>query len=265
MKINEYKRRTRMAWFEHDTSRIYYEDQGEGKPVLLLPGFAGNIGEFSALTDALVSAKYRVIAADLPGSGQSEPQPRRYTAAYYEEDARAFAELLQHLNVSSAHLMGFSDGGEVALLMATQMPVLVRSLLTWGAAGKISDPDGQLRAAMRKVIDSPIPPMQPFRDYLIAAYGVSNARAMTQSFVDAVDNIIDAGGDISAAKSNAITCPVLLIAGEHDFVASPALVSDLAARIPQAKFIKVEGAGHDVHDSHAKWLIRTILDWLTGH
>jgi pimeloyl-ACP methyl ester carboxylesterase len=88
---------------------------------------------------------------------------------------------------------------------------------------------------------------------------------MTQSFVGAVDSIINTGGDISAAKSDAITCPVLLIAGEHDFIASPALVSDLAARIRQAKFIKVEGAGHDVHHSHAEWLTRTILDWLIEH
>src|SRR5689334_18378948 len=101
MKFDECKRSTTMSWFEYGTSRIYYEDQGEGEPVLLLPGFAGNIGEFSALKDALVSANYGVIAADLPGSGRSEPQPRHYTATYYEEDARAFAALLQHLSTGS--------------------------------------------------------------------------------------------------------------------------------------------------------------------
>jgi len=66
-------RRVRMAWFEHGISRIYYEEQGSGTPVLVLPGFAGSIEEFSGLRDALVAAGYRVIAADLPGSGRSEP------------------------------------------------------------------------------------------------------------------------------------------------------------------------------------------------
>ena len=99
-----------------------YEEQGSGTPVLVLPGFSQSIEEFSYLREALVAAGYRVIAADLPGSGRSEPQPRTYTATYYEDDARAFAALLQHLATEPAHLMGFSDGGEVSLLMATLMP-----------------------------------------------------------------------------------------------------------------------------------------------
>ena len=68
--------RVKMAWFEHGASRIYYEEQGSGTPVLVLPGFAGSIEEFAALREAIVAAGYRVIAADLPGSGRSEPQPR---------------------------------------------------------------------------------------------------------------------------------------------------------------------------------------------
>src|SRR5438046_217523 len=115
-------RRVEMAWFERNTSRIYYEEYGSGDAVLLLPGFAGSIEEFSALREALVAAGYRVIAADLPGSGRSEPQPRAYTATYFEDDARSFAALLHHLAPGPAHLMGFSDGGEDCLLMAALTP-----------------------------------------------------------------------------------------------------------------------------------------------
>jgi valacyclovir hydrolase len=61
---------------------------------------------------------YKVIAAGLPGSGRSEPLPRAYTATYYEDDARSFTALLEHLETGPAYLVGFSDGGEVALLMA---------------------------------------------------------------------------------------------------------------------------------------------------
>src|SRR6266516_6560639 len=85
------RRRVRMAWFEHGASRIYYEAQGSGDPVLVLPGLFGSIEEFSGLRDALVAAGYQVIAADLPGSGRSGPQPRAYSASYFEEDTHAFA------------------------------------------------------------------------------------------------------------------------------------------------------------------------------
>src|SRR5450432_126473 len=175
-----------MAWFEHGTSRIYYEECGSGDPVLLLPGWAGSINEFSALRDALAAAGYRVITADLPGSGRSEPQPRAYTASYFEDDARSFAALLAHLDVGAAHLIGFSDGGEYEFLMAALIPGVARSVVTWGASGVLSDPSGQLRQAMYNVVDHPIPPLQGFRDYLVAAYGEANARAMSQSEVGAL-------------------------------------------------------------------------------
>ena len=257
--------RVKMFWFEHNGSRIYYEEQGSGAPVLVLPGFAGSIEEFVALREALVAAGYRVIAADLPGSGRSEPQPRAYPATYFEDDARSFAALLQHLAVGPAHLMGFSDGGEISLLMAALQPGVARSVVTWGAAGVLNDPDGRLGEAMYNVVDHPIPPLQQFRDFLIATYGEANARAMTQSLVGALRAIIKDGGDLSLSKASTITCPVLLIVGEHDFFAPPALASELAARIRTAEVLVAEGAEHNVYGDRPEWLTQTILDWLGKH
>jgi pimeloyl-ACP methyl ester carboxylesterase len=254
-----------MAWFEHGSSRIYYEEQGSGTPVLMLPGFAGSIEEFAALREALVTAGFRVIAADLPGSGRSEPQPRVYTATYYEDDAHSFAALLQHLASEPAHLIGFSDGGITALLMAALTPGLVRSLVTWGAAGTLNDPGGHLVDAMYNVVDHPIPPLQGFRDYLVSTYGEANARAMTQSMANAKTNLIEAGGDVSLSKAGNITSPILLIAGEHDIFAPPALASELAARVRTAEVLVAEGAEHNVYADRPEWLTQTILDWLGKH
>jgi pimeloyl-ACP methyl ester carboxylesterase len=258
-------RRVRMAWFEHGTSRIFYEEQGGGTPVLVLPGFAGSIEEFSALRDALVAAGYRVIAADLPGSGRSEPQPRTYTATYFEDDAGSFAALLEHLATGPAHLMGFSDGGDISLLMAALTPGVARSVVSWGAAGVLNDPSGQLREAMYNVVDHPIPPLQEFRDYLVSTYGEANARAMTQSVVGALNDIIAAGGELSRSKAGNITCPVLLIAGEHDIFAPPELLSELAARIGKEEVLVAEGAEHNVYAERPEWLTQTILDWVGKH
>jgi valacyclovir hydrolase len=257
--------RVKMAWFEHGTSRIYYEEQGSGTAVLVLPGFAGSIEEFAALREVLVAAGYRVIAADLPGSGRSEPQPRTYTATYFEDDARSFAALLQHLETGPAHLIGFSDGGDISLLMAALMSGVARSVVTWGAVGVLNDPSGQLREAMYNVVDHPIPPLQGFRDYLVSTYGETNARAMTQSVVGALSDIIKAGGELSRSKADNITCPVLLISGEHDIFAPPSLASELAARIRAAEVLVAEGAEHNVYMDRPEWLMQTILDWLGKH
>jgi valacyclovir hydrolase len=253
-----------MAVFEHGTSRIYYEEHGSGDPVLLLPGFAVSITELSALREAL-AARYRVISADLPGSGRSEPQPREYTPTYFEEDARAFAALLRQLETGPAHLVGYSDGGEVSLLMAATMPDSVRSVATWGAADTIPEEQLPLLDAFYDVIDSPIEPFQGFSQQLKAEYGEANARAMTRSFVSAIRAIVADGGDISLSRAGGITCPVLLIVGEHDFFISPALVAQVAARIPTAEVIEVPGAGHGVHEDRPGWFVEILLDWLAEH
>ncbi len=259
-------RRVRMAWFEHGTSRIYYEAQGNGDPVLVLPGLFGSIEEFSGLRDSLVTAGYQVIAADLPGSGRSEPQPRAYTASYFEEDTHAFAALLRHLTSSPAHLLGFSNGGEISLLMAALMPEVTRSIVTWGAAGVLNDPSGQLRQMMYNVVDHPIPSLEQFKDYLVSTYGEANARAMTQSVVAAMSDIIkQSGGELSHSKADKITCPVLLIAGEHDIFAPPAIASELAARIRKAEVLVAEGAEHNMYMDRPEWLTHTILDWVGKH
>jgi len=253
-----------MAWFEDGESRIYYEETGSGRETaLLLPGLTDSVGAHAPLRQALVEAGYRVIAADLPGSGRSQPQPRVYTVSYLEEDAGSFAALLRHLAVESAHLIGFSDGGEVALLMAVLFPGVSRSVVTWGSAGQLNDPSGQLRETFHDIVDNPIPPLQEFSRHLIATYGKGAARAMTQNAVHAMTEIIETrGGDLSLSRAERITCPVLLIAGEHDPFAPPPLVAQLAARISNARMIEVQGADHDVHHSHGEWLIATVADWL---
>lgn len=252
-----------MALFELGTSRVYYEDHGSGEPVLLLPGFAGSINEFSALREAL-TVRYRVIAADLPGSGRSGPQPREYTPTFYEDDARLFAALLRHLEADPAHLVGFSDGGEVSLLMAASAPDTARSVATWGAASVIPETQLPVLDALYDVIDSPIEALEGFSEHLKAEYGEANARAMTRNFVDAARAISAGGEGIGLSKVGGISCPVLLVVGEHDFVIPPSSVAQLAARIATAEARVVEGAGHAVHDDRPAWLAQTLLDWLAG-
>jgi pimeloyl-ACP methyl ester carboxylesterase len=254
-----------MSWFENGTSRIYYEEHGNGDPVLLLPGFAQS-GDALSTVRAFLAAEYRVIAVDLPGSGRSQPQPRAYTATYLEDDAHSCAALLRHLAVGPTHLLGFSDGGEVSLLMAALEPDVARSVAIWGAAGVFSDPEGHLRAAMDDVVDNPPPPLQWFSDYIKATYGVDNARAMTRSVAAAIGDIIDnRGGDVSLSKAGDIACPVLLIVGEHDIFVSPALAAQYGVLVRAGEWLEARGAGHDAHNARPDWFAQTMLGWLKQH
>ena len=249
-----------MPFFEHSGLRINYEESGRGEPLLLMPGWGGTIDELMPLRQAL-SAKFRVIAADVPGCGKSEPQPRQYTSSYYQDDARSFLAMLQSLDAVPAHLAGFSDGGEYALLMAAVEPSAAKSVVTWGAAGKVPNMP-QMMDAMSNLVDAPIPPMQDFSTYMKATYGETNARLMAKSFAQAVRAIMEAGGDISRSRAANIACPALLITGEQDFLATPALVMDMAGAMPKAEFVEAKGASHPIHHEQADWLVATIADWL---
>lgn len=253
-----------MAWRTVREQRIHYESIGYGDAVLLLPGWAGSIIEFDRLRHEL-SEGFRVIAADLPGSGRSQPQPRDYASTFYAEDAHTFRALLDDLDAPAAHLVGFSDGGEVALLMAALEPRRALSVVTWGAAGQVIAPAAGQLDGIEGLIDDPIEPLADLAAYLVEAYGVDNARAMAKSWGAALRAIIDAGGDVSLSRAAEIRCAALLLTGTDDPVCPPSLVAAMADAIPRGTFREVPGAAHDVHRSHGSWLASTIAEWLGNH
>jgi valacyclovir hydrolase len=170
--------------------------------------------------------------------------------------------MLDAIGASPAHLAGFSDGGEYALLMAALKPDAVRSVVTWGAAGS-SGNNLMLADAFSTMVDNPIPPMSGFSAYMKATYGEANARVMAQSAARSFRKIMEAGGDISRSRAAGISCPALLITGEHDFLATPALVSDMARAIPDGEFLEAKGASHAVHHEQPGWLTETVVSWLS--
>jgi valacyclovir hydrolase len=252
-----------MPWHGPDGHRLYYEDTGRGDTVVVMPGWAGSIIELSQLRAALLPG-FRVIAVDLPGSGRSQPQPRSYEAGYYHDDARTVLGLLDALGVSVAHLAGFSDGGEIAVLLAGLRPGLALSLFTWGAAGKIEATPDEL-TSLENVVDQPTDGLAPLAAYLVTAHGADGARIMTRSWAQAMRDLVAAGGDISRDRAHLITCPALLVAGTYDPHCPPDLTRELAALIPKGQFLEGPGAGHAVHLSHTAWLAGQLANWLASH
>ena len=91
---------------------LYYEDRGEGKPVLLIHGWPLNGASWERQTSALLAAGYRVITYDRRGFGHSS---KPYGGYDYNTLARDTATLLESLDLNDVALFGFSmGGGEVA-------------------------------------------------------------------------------------------------------------------------------------------------------
>ena len=114
---------------ETNGARIYYEVEGSGEPVVLIHAGVANLRMWDEQVKALRDA-YRVIRYDSRGFGATE------TDAVEFSNRADVAALLDHLGESSAHIVGLSRGGSIALDFALEYPDRVRSLIV--AAGGIS-------------------------------------------------------------------------------------------------------------------------------
>jgi len=243
---------------------LHIEESGRGDPLLLMPGFSEGIGDLGVVRKELAQ-HYRLIGVDLPGSGESTPIPRAYTKEFYEEDAQTMAALLDERGIRSARIAGFSDGGEVALLLAARRPDLVRAVVAWGAVGVITGTLGPSLDVLERLIDDPPERLAGWSEDLVARYGRDNARGTMKSWTTALRQLLLAGGDISLGSARAIQCPVLLIAGDRDWFCTFDALKALAERILSTELIVVKGAGHAVHQERAEWFVPTVTRWLATH
>lgn len=109
--------------------KLYFASFGAGSPVILLHGGAGNGDHWAFQLEAL-AAKYRVITVDARGHGRSTRDAKPIT---YELMADDLLALMDSLKLEKAALVGWSDGGIIALDLALRHPERVSKLVAYGA------------------------------------------------------------------------------------------------------------------------------------
>jgi pimeloyl-ACP methyl ester carboxylesterase len=114
-----------MAFLQNQGARIYWDEQGSGDPILLIMGL-GYPSYLWHRTRPTLKERYRTIALDNRGSGQSDAPPGPYSIALMASDAAA---ALDAAGVERAHVFGLSMGGMIAQEFALQYPGRVRKLV----------------------------------------------------------------------------------------------------------------------------------------
>ncbi|NDJ75736.1 MAG: alpha/beta hydrolase [Chloroflexi bacterium] len=228
----------------------YGDTGGENKPVLvLLHGWLGTWdSEFGPEIEWL-RPHFRVLAPSRRGYGRSGPKPRKYTRKFYQRDAEDIVAWLDALGVDQVHIVGYSDGGEVALLLPILQPGLVRSVATWGAVGYFP-PD------IRAHVQSYWPPTW-VSDELRTLHGADYIEGMILSWITAVKQIIDSGGNVSRDQAHAITCRLLMMLGRHDPLNPEQAGRQLVERAPNARLVMFN-CGHPVHREKPDAFRRTL-------
>jgi pimeloyl-ACP methyl ester carboxylesterase len=212
-------------------------------PFLLLHGNGGSHGSFCKVIDTLVCAGKAVVAFDARAQGLSSrgSEPR----LSYELFARDAICVLDALGVSGAHVIGHSDGGIEALLLARDYPSRVRSIVVGGAnltpEGVIDEWDSEASARVNRTWAAwakgacPTDTIDP--TLLPDATDALWASELLQLMLDEPQ--------IDAASLASISCPSCVIVGEHDCI-TPEQTHAIARAIPGARLVVVPGVGHSL-------------------
>jgi pimeloyl-ACP methyl ester carboxylesterase len=237
--------------------RIYYEEAGEGIPLLCLHTAGSDSRQYRAvLNDPHILKGYRVIAFDMPWHGKSSPpagwqrdEPYRLTTHAYTDMVMTIA---RELRLERPVVMGCSIGGRLVLHLALEHARELRALIglqsaayveryydaTWMDHAEVHG--GRAAGGLAYGLMSPLSPdeerWQTVWHYMQGGPGVFSGDL----------HFYQVEGDIRA-KLEAIdtsACPLYMLTGEYDYSASPRDTQAAAARIRGAKVTIMKGLGH---------------------
>jgi pimeloyl-ACP methyl ester carboxylesterase len=207
--------------------QLYYETYGQGEPLLLLHGNGGSIGSM-ANQIPFFSQHYKVIAIDTRGHGRSKDPSDSLS---FEQIVDDFNALLDTLHLDSCYVIGWSDGGIDALLLAIRHPDKVKKMAFTGAnltpdtLGLTPYVWGETTKEHVNIHQQPVSPENKARRKII--------------------DLDYYHPHITLLQLQHIHCPTLVIGGDHDVIPVAHTVL-IAQNIPQSYLWIVPNSGHSV-------------------
>jgi 3-oxoadipate enol-lactonase len=246
-----------------DGCRLYFEIHGpdDGSTLLLLEGMGGDIPGWRRNIPHLARS-HRVIGYDFRGNGRSDGPDRPATMGMFVDDTVALLDLLE---IGSGHVYGQSFGGMVAQELALTHPSRVRSLVlacTNAGPGHAVAVDPRHRVpkdrpylALYSEAFARQHPDHVAEDILVGSQNPQPAHARRRQW-EAIQQWSSFGrlGDIA--------CPVLVLHGTEDRLVAVDNARVLAERIPRARLVLLEGAGHVYHSEQPEASDAAVLDFL---
>ncbi len=234
---------------------IAYDDHGVGLPVIFLHAFPLNRNMWNGeLTALLGEERYRLVALDWRGFGESDIVDEASTMEMFADDV---AGLMDALGMQDAVLCGLSMGGYAAFAFLRKYPQRVRGLILADTrpgddtaearmnrenVARIAETQGtgviadmQIPRLLSAFTRQQYPEVEARVRQLINAATPQGIAAAARGMAQRVDST-----DVLAT----ITCPTLVIVGEEDELTPPQVAQDYAAQIDGAQFARITLAGH---------------------
>jgi pimeloyl-ACP methyl ester carboxylesterase len=245
-------------------ARLYYEALGEGapgrSPILLIHG-STNTGQadWAAIAPRLAAAGHHVVVPDCRGHGRSENPEMTYS---FTELAADTAGLVRALGFERAHVIGHSNGGNVALVTLMEHPEAVDTCIPQAANAYVSPDLVERQPALfdpdRVARESP-----DWVNSMIALHGPNLGPDYWRDLLRLTVHAIITEPNYTPADLARVRRPVLVIQGENDRVNAPARHAEfIAGHIPGAELWLAPATGHNVHfERPGEWVAR-VLDFI---
>ncbi|MDN4012225.1 alpha/beta hydrolase [Chryseobacterium gambrini] len=224
--------------------KMYYETYGEGEPLLMLHGNGQSISAFMNQVDDF-SKKYKVIIVDCRERGKSTyDKTKELTFDIQVEDLKQF---LDQQNIKKVKILGWSDGGILAILMALQHPDLVDKIACSGAN---IFPEG--------VTD------EEFKDSkeTLARLIKENKNGKNDVYID-LYNLDLKYPNLKYEDLKAIQCPSLIMAGDKDVIKTEHTVK-IAESIPKGQLAIIPNSTHSVVAEKPELFNSLVMDFFEG-
>ena len=220
---------------------------GAKESVLLLHGGMSKSEGFD--NRLLPSVKgFHVYSYDRAGHGRTPDQPGSFHFDFQFQEAVAF---LEDVIKNPAHLIGYSDGGIIALLVAINRPDLIKTITLIGANYR---PDGA-------TIEVNVPSEEDIARY--AAFSPDGPETLIKK-IKKMAKIWATEPNMSKKELKSIKCPTLVIAGDDDVI-SLKHTNEIYEAIENARLAIVPGASHSIHKDQPKLLNEIIRGFLSSH
>jgi len=247
-----------MPFMEINAARLFYEVFGtehrKATPIVLIHS-ACKTGRADWGTVApLLARQYQVFVPDCRGHGQSTNPTRSYS---FREMAADIAALVRALGYSQAHIIGHSNGGNVALVTLMEHPEVVQSAVLQAANAYVSqdliDREPVVFDPERVARENPA-----WIEEMTALHGPTHGTDYWRRLLEITLQEIITEPNYTPEDLRRVRQPVLVIQGEKDSVNAPARHAQfIAQHIPEAELWAPEETGHNVHDERLfEWIER---------
>lgn len=228
-----------------DGLKINYIEKGVGDPVLMLHGWGSSVVPFTSIIN-LLSIKYRVIAVDFPGCGQSETMKEPWTVDSYCDFVVKFCK---QVNMENPILIGHSHGGRVIMKLVGEKLINPPKVIFLDAAGIVPKKTFKQKFRIfsfkfiKRVLTLPI--IKRFSAKLLQKarnhYGSADYKAAPEVLRKTMVSVVNT--DLRHLLP-AFCCPTLLIWGEKDTDTPLSSAKMIESLVPDAGLCIIKGAGH---------------------